>query len=587
MKKRILSLIIAFTMVVTLLPGTALAAPAKKPSNKAPAKPAVKGELYINSKNFPDAIFRKYLKEFDENRNGRLSLAERNNVKYMNLSGEPVKTLKGIGNFKNLEKLNVAECKNLKYISMYNNPALKEINFWEATGFTVLNLKKNIKLEKIDCSYSAIKDLDFSANTNLKYLNCAGCHLTALDVSSNPKLETLDCSDNKLKTLTVARKSKIKELNCWNNPSLKSIPLYRTTNLLNLDCSQCTNLQSLSLKYCPKLKRLKCWSDHSLKTLDVTQNPALEYLDCSYNEIDQLDVRKNPNLQWLYCQDCNMSFMDLTANKKIKKYTGKHNIKKVNLPILLASDFPEKFDFNKVYDIKGGTCDKKRKIIKFDSGVNKITYKYRVSDKLYTVYTIENSYQVPIATPTKLDVRSDFGMIKATCNKNNQQGMTYRFAYRLAGTEQWHYINTAEETVLIKGLEKNKCYEVAVANVLDDRCSTYFQKSIYTNRNGLASEEMPLAVITDAEMENRTVKLTAEKVSFKTSPKTVTYRFLYRIKGTKKWKTVDSKTPYAEIDTLQPGKTYTFSMYYHYNTPLDKKTMVKSNYARYRNIKIH
>ena len=142
MKKRILSLIVAFTMVVTLLPGTALAAPAKKPSNKAPAKPAVKGELYINSKNFPDAIFRKYLKEFDENRNGRLSLAERNNVKYMNLSGEPVKTLKGIGNFKNLEKLNVAECKNLKYISMYNNPALKEINFWEATGFTVLNLKQ-------------------------------------------------------------------------------------------------------------------------------------------------------------------------------------------------------------------------------------------------------------------------------------------------------------------------------------------------------------------------------------------------------------------------------------------------------------
>ena len=583
MKNKIFSIMLVCSLAFTLLPCSAFATSSSETKHPQATKTVTKN-VFINSKNFDDPNFREYIKGFDEDKNGKLSIYERNAVKYMNLNGAAIKNLHGIGWFKELEVLNIADCRNIKSYTATNNPNLRKLICWEAINLGTLKFDKNINLEVLDCSYTGIRNLHVGQNVNLKELNCSGCHLKSLDVSKNSKLTKLDCGDNQIESLIINKNSKITELNCWNNPKLKHLALDRTKNLVSLDCSECINLESLALTNCPKLKRLKCWSDYKLKSLNLSKNSALEYLDCSYNELEELDVTNNLELKWLYCQSCNMSGINLNKNTKLEEYVGKGNIKRVDMPVVMEKDFPASFDFSKVYNIAGGTCDKKRKLFVFDEGSSKITYRYHVTDKMYTLYTIETSYKTPIATPTRLDISTDYGIIKASWSESSQKGATYRIAYRSKDSTKWNYINTKEKGTVITGLQQNQLYYVGLANVVDGRASTFYEKKVYTNRDGTKAEAMPQSVLEDVQIKQGKATVTAKTVRFNTAPKNVTYRFLYRIKGTKKWTIVDSTKNTIHIEGLAHGKTYTFSMIYYYKSPVATGHLVKSKYAKYINL---
>ena len=173
----------------------------------------------INSENFPDAVFRKYVKDnFDKaETDGYLDpSSEGYVVEGMGVNGLGISNLKGIEFFPNLKNL---DCSN-------NN-------------ITHLNLSQNTKLTKINCQNNQLVQLVVTGCTELTSLDCSQNQLPSLDVSNQTKLQTLNCSHNKLTTL-----------NLENNTNLHSI----------LDCSD-NLLTSLKIKTCSYLSVLNVFNN--------------------------------------------------------------------------------------------------------------------------------------------------------------------------------------------------------------------------------------------------------------------------------------------------------------------------------------
>ena len=145
----------------------------------------------INDKNFPDARFQAYVKDFDKDGDGSLS-EEIADVKEINVSGQYISNLTGIEHF--------------------------------------------TALGTLDCSENQLTSLDVSKNTELTYLYCFNNQLTELDVSQNKALKTLDCSDNQLTELDVLRHTELGSLVCSNN-QLTSLDVSQNTKLWSLNCS--------------------------------------------------------------------------------------------------------------------------------------------------------------------------------------------------------------------------------------------------------------------------------------------------------------------------------------------------------------
>ena len=216
---RLLSAALAVCMTVTVLPMSAFASgeeelksdvsPQKTTAEQSEETGGVTGDVVINEA-FPDQVFREFVKQYDNNNDGKLSQDELAAVTEMDLDpydvpydkpyrGEKISSLKGIEHFTSLKNLN---CK---------------LNL-----LTELDVSKNPALESLDCSYNQLRALDVSHNLALTELNCCGSNngsykLSALDVSNCPALEKLNCKGNELSTLDVSHNLALTELKCGGN----------------------------------------------------------------------------------------------------------------------------------------------------------------------------------------------------------------------------------------------------------------------------------------------------------------------------------------------------------------------------------
>ena len=162
----------------------------------------------IDSTNFPDSIFREYVKQFDVDTNGSLSVAELEAVQSIDVSGaQGISDLGGIEYFSNLRKL---KC--------------------NANNLSSLDVNQNTALTELECGKNNLSGLDVSQNTALTYLSCANNNLGSLDVSQNTALTELACGYNNLSSLDVSRNTALTRLTCSDN------------NLDSLDVSQNTAL---------------------------------------------------------------------------------------------------------------------------------------------------------------------------------------------------------------------------------------------------------------------------------------------------------------------------------------------------------
>ncbi len=302
MNKRIISLCLALVLLLCLLPA---AAPTV----------AAAGDVAINETNFPDAIFRSFVKQYDNNSDGVLSQDElvditEINCDHNNIYDEDIIiTLKGIEFFSALTKLSCSG-NQLTKLDVSKNTALISLNCIN-NRLTALDVSKNTVLEDLNCSGNQLTALDVSKNTTLKGLYCDCNQLTALDVSMNTSLGYLDCHYNQLTALDVSKNTALSSLECYGN-DLTSLDVSKNTALAYLNCSY-NQLTALDLPNSTALYSLYCYSNQ-LTDLKVNQNPALAYFNCSENRLTALDVSLNTELIGLYCNHNQLTTLDVSKN---------------------------------------------------------------------------------------------------------------------------------------------------------------------------------------------------------------------------------------------------------------------------------
>ncbi|MCM1500480.1 MAG: hypothetical protein NC124_18620 [Clostridium sp.] len=247
-KRNVWMLMMVLLLGVLALPGTVQAAGKKNASDVKALNAIIKKQRAAGAANVPTDLNAEC---YQWNSKGRLT-----GIQWTGEVIYPVPKLKG--------SISFAKLPALEYLGLSGE-------------LTSINVRKNKKLEGLDCGGNKLKKLDVSKNTKLEYLNCFGNKLTKLNLSKNKNLTDLYCFENKLTKLDLSKNVKLKELECSHN-----------------------KLTELNVSNCKKLGGLSC-GNNKLKSLDVSNNTELYSLDCKKNNIRELDLTNNKKLEHVVC----------------------------------------------------------------------------------------------------------------------------------------------------------------------------------------------------------------------------------------------------------------------------------------------
>lgn len=279
---------------------------------------AAQGDVKINSTNFPDEEFRKYIsKNIDRNKDGVLSKAEIKKVTEIKLEhydeagNEYVyNDLTGIGVFTELKRLECESQKSLSKLDLHKNTKLEFVECGR-NGIKELNVSKLTKLKELSCCDNKLTKLDVSKNVKLEILACDSNNLTGLDLRKNTKLVGLFCDENKLTKLDLTKNTKLHTLWCRSN-KLTKLDVTKNLDLVDLNC-ETNKLTKLNVDKNEKLVCLVC-SDNKLTQLHLTNNKQLVKLECAKNQLTQLDTSHNNALVWVKCTNNRLTKLDFSAS---------------------------------------------------------------------------------------------------------------------------------------------------------------------------------------------------------------------------------------------------------------------------------
>lgn len=362
-------------------------------------------DVKIEFKNFPDEKFFDYVKEnIDTNKDGYLSIVEREAVKDLNLNtpyeeNSKYQNLVGIKYFPNLQKLtctgngiielNLSENKNLTYLDCSNND-IKSLNISQCKDLTYLNcsrnnlndsldLKNNTELKDLICGRNGDMQLNLENNIKLQNLDLSGGRIPTIDLSKNLDLRTLNCNSGWVTKLDLSKNLELTELYCNENYSLDKLDLRNNKKLTKITSFN-SPVKELLLPENNEIKEIDC-DRNQLTELDLSSSPKLTKLECQGNQLKKLDVSKNPDLTTLYCNENQITSLDLSNNTKLSSFNGRDQ--KYDLTIIKGrrviekSDLPDGFDFSKVTGkVENATVDGDS--FKLKANVKYITYEYNV-----------------------------------------------------------------------------------------------------------------------------------------------------------------------------------------------------------------
>lgn len=252
------------------------------------------GGCAVNSENFPDENFKKYVSsEFDTNSDGILSAEEMEQVITINVAGNNISSLEGIGYFVNVQEI-----------------------FCHKNKLTLLDVSNNTALEKLHCYGNELEQINVSGNAHLQSLICHTNHLTQLNLENNMEIKELDCDRNKINELNVSENAALEILSCGGNL-----------------------LQYLDVSHNKELRQLFC-DGNQLTGLSINDNPNITYCNCAGNQYDvevdennQIDLSKLPGKidvskinGWT---DATVDGNILTVKKGVSVVTYMYNIGKV------------------------------------------------------------------------------------------------------------------------------------------------------------------------------------------------------------------------------------------------------------------
>lgn len=296
----------------------------------------------IDEVNFPDEIFRSYVKEYcDTDGDMLLSPQELEKTVEIDVSGKAISSLQGIELFTELEYLNCGD-NQLTELDISGNRKLIQL-FCVSNQLAFLNVTNNEKLEMLYCYYNRLTELDVTQNAALKELYCNNNQLTGLNLKNNSVLEYLTCNNNALSTLDLSNNPALTNVFCYDN-QIADLDISKNEQLVELSCKEnqlsvldtngnpqlqflfCNSnqLTSMDISASKQLKNLFC-GDNYLTTLDLNENTSLEYFDCGKNQLERLDVSMNAQLKAFNCEDNRLINLILNENAPLQTFTFGNN----------------------------------------------------------------------------------------------------------------------------------------------------------------------------------------------------------------------------------------------------------------------
>lgn len=438
------------TVLTCLLSATLAASPLLVPAGAGKILAAGDG-VEISEKNFPDEIFRTYVKEqFDEDKDGFLSESERDGVENIDVSsevnsGKKISSLQGIGfftelqslycNYNDLTKLDLSKNEKLIYLDCHSN-RISSLNLKKCSDLLQLSCARNKltaldvsmfpNLEHLDCSENLLSSLDLSANTKLVYLDASYIssmereenqeepqpgkntnHISKLVLGDKPELETFLMSGNKLTALDIGKCKKLHYVNVCDN-GLTSLTWQQLPDLEDLMVAG-NKLETLNLQGCPNLLALFA-DDNKLVTAPVENCPKLESISLNGNKIETIDLSKCTKAQEVDLCENKLTQIDLSKMTELKTlYLNANGLTSLDVShnTQLCGLYVED---NKIETVNIGNC---RYLEYIDLSYNKISsLDISKCPKLVSVYVDENKL-------SDLNVSTLAGLESLYCESNN------------------------------------------------------------------------------------------------------------------------------------------------------------------------
>ena len=373
MKKRILSIVLCLVMVFSLLPFTASAASSGTP---------------INDMNFPDPVFREYVRKIAGG--PALTNEKARQIEVLDVSKDNIKKVLG-------DRAPITSLMGIRYLRY-----VKDLNCSGQELKKTLNLEQNSRVEKLNCSGNQLTDLWFHTGSSLRYLDCSVNQFTALNLSKNPELTELYCSNNKLTSLDLSANTKLQEINASSNkltaldvrqlPELTHLYLWGNHDLKSIDVSKNTKLEFLSVSHC------------KLTSLDVSHNRKLVELFVYNNQLTALDVRSNYMLKTLYCYENQITALDLSSNVSLEDL-GVNDNPITELDLRAQSNLQKlSCSAMKLKKLDVSRCTELRRLYCNDNQIE--TLDLRSNKKLETLYCQNNRLSwLDLSSNTALDPR--------------------------------------------------------------------------------------------------------------------------------------------------------------------------------------
>ncbi len=299
---------------------------------------------------FKDVRFRQYVRsEFDTDGNGFLSDSEISEVTEIDCHDMGITTLEGIGYFRNLQRLDCG-FNRISELDLSANKELISVTCHD-NGLTSINVQGLTNLNDLFCSYNELTSLNVTSNTNLKTLYCGHNNLQSLSVMGLTKLATLSCPGNKISALyfnecrsleyvecsfnnltTINGASSLvslAHLECPNN-KLTSLDLSASTSLHYVDCSN-NYLTSLDLFNAELLDIVRC-RNNQITSLTLNPDAPIFGIDCTGNKLTSLDLRELERLQYICCSDNELTELKVPVSNVLDTiYCANNNLTELDI----------------------------------------------------------------------------------------------------------------------------------------------------------------------------------------------------------------------------------------------------------------
>ena len=360
--------------------------------------------LEINEENFPDANFRKEMREdlkiYDENKDDRLSAAEIAKIKTINIPQKGIKDLTGIEYFTSLENL-----------------------FCQINELTVLDLSRNTALTLVNCSRNQLTSLNLGKNTAIQ----------AEEIAADGNIYRIKPAENGTFDLsTLPGDFDVKKAGSWTGGTVNG-----TTLTVNKDAAFVTYTYDLGRndkktalftlliagrERAPVPINATTFPDESFRhgvtwELDSNRDDQLSMdeivtvrkLDVKWDlairpTVDGLEdltgIEYFTELESLTCANYQLTSLDLSKNTKLKQLNVSGNVYRIQLAddgTFDLSTLPGKFDISKASEWTGGTVNGTK--LTAERGTE-VTYTYDCGGSFTANFKLKVRYTgVKIATP--------------------------------------------------------------------------------------------------------------------------------------------------------------------------------------------